>query len=303
MWRPVINPLFSCPQSPAMHTTNLQATQQQPLQRKRNVTGAIRNVTSVLLLITVWSSAGLFGLYIIAYYAASLYQGNAARWNEMLPGLYSKDATASTTGIGLHFAMGGIILVLGSIQLISSLRNRWPAFHRWVGRIYVTASMLAAIGGLVFIFTTGTIGGTVMNMGFGLYGVLMFIAAVLTWRYAATKQMGLHRAWALRLYALAIGSWLYRMDYGFWFLLANKWGHEHNFSGPFDHVMAFFFYLPNLLVAEIFIRRNENRRVIPVLNIGVSVVLLGLTSFLLLGTYYFTKIYWGPAIIQWVTGK
>lgn len=274
----------------------------QTTQPKRGITGSIRNATSLLLVITVWCSAGLFGLYILAYYAASLYAGNGNRWNEMLPGLYSKEAAAPTLGIGLHFAMGGIILLLGSIQLVDKLRNRFPVFHRWTGRVYVTACILAALGGLIFIFTTGTIGGTIMNIGFGLYGVLMLAAAVLTWRYAATKRMQLHRAWALRLYALAIGSWLYRMDYGFWFQLAHGVGHGHNFSGPFDHIMAFFFYIPNLLVAELFIRRNNSGKTWPVLNIAISLVLLGVTSFLLLGSYYFTKLYWGPAIIQWITG-
>jgi len=285
-----------------MQSNTMAATALHPAQPKKGITDRIRYGTSLLLVITVWCSAGLFGLYILAYYASSLYAGNGARWNQMLPGLYQKDATAPTLGIGLHFAMGGIILLLGSIQLIGKLRDRFPVFHRWTGRVYVVASILAALGGLVFIFTTGTIGGTIMNIGFGLYGILMLLAAVLTWRYAATKRMDLHRAWALRLYALAIGSWLYRMDYGFWFQLANGIGHGHNFSGPFDHIMAFFFYIPNLLVAELFIRRNQNRKTWPVLNIAISLLLLGVTSFLLLGSYYFTKLYWGPAIIQWFTG-
>jgi len=131
-----------------------------------------------------------------------------------LPGLYQEGST-STKGIGLHFAVGGIILVLGSIQLIEAIRVRYSAFHRWVGRVYVLCSLLAAVGGLAFIFIKGTIGGTVMNMGFALYGLLMLVCSVETFRHARAGRMEQHRAWALRLYALAIGSWLYRMDYGF----------------------------------------------------------------------------------------
>ncbi len=221
-----------------MHNDTTAAAQRSP-SSQISLTEKIRNGTSLLLVITVWTSAGLFGLYILAYYAASLYRGNGAHWNEMLPGLYAKDATASTLGIGLHFAMGGIILLLGSIQLIGRLRDQWPLFHRWTGRVYVVASMLAAVGGLIFIFTTGTIGGRVMDIGFGGYGVLMLVAAILTWRHAVAGRVELHRAWALRLYALAIGSWLYRMDYGFWLLLADGWGHRPDFTGPFDKCMAF----------------------------------------------------------------
>lgn len=158
--------------------------------------------SSVLLVATVWLSAGLFGLYILAFYATALYRHHVEKWNEILPGLYRQGSTAATGGIGLHFAMGGIILVLGSIQLIEAIRVRYTAFHRWVGRVYVVASMLAAVGGLVFIAVNGTIGGTVMNIGFALYGVLMLIAGTETYRHAAAGRIAQHRAWALRLMRL-----------------------------------------------------------------------------------------------------
>ncbi len=180
--------------------------------------------TSRLLTITVWVSAALFGLYILAFYASALYRGNMEQWNEVLPGLYERNSLAATSGIGLHFAAGGIILLLGSIQLIEPVRVRFPAFHRWVGRVYLLASLFAGLGGLVFIFLKGTIGGIVMDIGFGLYGILMLVAAIQTYRHAVARNLDKHRAWALRLYALAIGSFLYRMDYGFWIMLTDAWG-------------------------------------------------------------------------------
>lgn len=271
-------------------------------EKRVPVTARLVRWTALLLVTTVWTSAGLFGLYILAFYTAALVSGNLEKWNQILPGLYQKGATQATTGIGLHFAMGGIILLLGSIQLIDAIRVRYSAFHRWVGRIYVVASLLAGTGGLLFIFMKGTIGGTVMNIGFALYGILMILAAIQTYRHARARRIQPHRAWALRLYALAIGSWLYRMDYGFWLLLADGAGHLPDFHGPFDRVMAFFFYLPNLLVAEVFIR-SRSYKPRPILNLLTAVVLLLLTTFLVVGTYYFTKFYWGPAIVGWFSGS
>lgn len=271
-------------------------------KRPRNAGTLLLHWTSILLVSTVWVSAGLFGLYILAFYFTALFGGNIERWNNVLPGLYKQGATAATGGIGLHFATGGIILLLGSIQLIEAIRVRYSAFHRWVGRIYVVSCLLAAIGGLIFIVAKGTIGGIVMDIGFSLYGVLMLIAGIATYRYAAARQIEKHRAWALRLYALAIGSWLYRMDYGFWLLLADGLGHANNFEGPFDKVMSFFFYLPNLLVAEVFIR-SRKRSTSTVIGILSSLLLLLMTGFLLVGTYYFTKFYWGPAIVGWFSAS
>lgn len=267
----------------------------------RGWSSALLRWTSIALVATVWLSAALFGLYILAFYAGALLDGEMARWNEVLPRLYEPATPAATAGIALHFAAGGVILLLGCVQLLGSIRTRYPALHRWLGRVYVAASLLAAVGGLTSIALKGTVGGTVMNIGFGLYGVLMLVCAVETYRHARARRLEQHRAWSLRLFALAIGSWLYRMDYGFWLLLSDGWGHTADFRGPFDVVMAFFFYLPNLLIAELFIRA---RRVgaSPVLRLAGAGVLAAATGFLLLGTYFFTRYLWAPAIVHQLWG-
>lgn len=263
--------------------------------------GALLRFMLNLLVITVWISTLLFGLYILAFYFVSLVQGNTSQWNEVLPGLHDTQTKSATAGIGLHFAAGGIILILGCVQLLDSVRLKLPAFHRWIGRIYVIASLFTAIGGLVFIFIKGTIGGLWMDIAFTGYGVLTLVATVNTIRFARSGNFESHRSWAIRLFALTIGSWLYRMEYGFWFLFMDRLGHTSDFTGPFDYFMDFFFYLPNLLVAELFVKRKQliNSR----LAEGIVLVVLFLaTAFLILATYFFTKEYWGPAIIEVVYG-
>jgi len=252
--------------------------------------------TARALTATCWISAALFGLYILAFYAAALVDGNIAKWNESLPRLYESDTPAATAGIGMHFAAGGIILALGCIQFVRAIRSRYPAVHRWIGRVYVTAALLAGIGGLTFIAAKGTIGGPTMDIGFGIYGVLTAAAAIETYRHARARRLEIHRAWAMRLFALAIGSWLYRMDYGFWFLLADGAGHTKEFSGPFDKLMAFFFYVPNLLVVEALIRAPR-ASLSPGVRWMATAAFTAATLFLVLGTYFFTRFYWGPAIL------
>ncbi len=91
------------------------------------------------------------------------------------------------------------------------------------------------------------------------------------------------------------------MDYGFWFLFTDGLGHSNTFQGPFDYFMDFFFYIPNLLVAEVFIGRRAIMRT----AIAKQIAAIGLfitTAFLVLATYFFTKHYWGPAILELVTG-
>lgn len=250
-----------------------------------------------LLVITVWGSAMLFGMYILAFYFVALVQGNTGQWNEVLPGMYDRDTGTATISIGVHFAAGGIILILGCIQLVDRVRLKFPAVHRWLGRLYVLSALATAVGGLLFIFLKGTIGGTIMDIGFAGYGILTFIAALATIRYARSGDFERHRAWAIRLFALAIGSWLYRMDYGFWFLFTDGLGHGQYFDGPFDYFMDFFFYLPNLLVAEVFIGRHQLMKN-KLVKWGATMTLFVATAFIVLATYFFTKHYWGAPILE-----
>ncbi|GAA2723993.1 DUF2306 domain-containing protein [Cellulomonas aerilata] len=273
----------------------LRGTVERP-QRDGGLPGlvALRRAALALVL-TVWVSIGLFGVYILAHYAGAIGDRDLPAWNAVLPRLYERDTPAATAAIGLHFFAGGVILLLGGVQLIGSLRSRYPVVHRSLGRVYVGASLLAGLGGLGFIVAKGTVGGTVMDVGFGLYGVLMVVCAVQAYRHARARRVAPHRAWALRLFALAVGSWLYRMDYGFWLLLFGEAGHTEDFRGAFDRVMCFFFYVPNLLVVEAFVRGRRptgsavSRRV-------ATGVLLAATGFLLVGTYFFAVELWLPAI-------
>ncbi len=257
---------------------------------------------SVISLISItWFSALFFGIYIIIYFGGAVLQGVPEQWNLSLPRLYEPQTFLTNLGIGIHFLAGGILLFLGPIQLLTSLRLKYPLAHRVTGRIYILSSFLVGIGGLAYVLFKGTIGGLPMNIGFGLYGLLMVLCAFKTLSHAIARRLDEHRAWAIRLFALAIGSWLYRMDYGFWELIANGAGHTKKFDGPFDIIMVFFFYIPNLIIAEFYIR--PRRFLNSLLGKGFALVLISVATLLSgMGTYYFVKYTWAPAIFDRITG-
>lgn len=203
--------------------------------------------------------------------------------------------TVANTGMGVHFLGGGLLLVLGNLQFVTPLRDRWPVVHRALGRVYIAAALLAGVGGLLFIALRGCVGGPLMDVAFAGYGVLMVLAASQTVRHAVARRTAVHRQWAVRLYALAVGSWLYRMGYGFWFMLTDGIGVQEGFSGPFDYVMDFAFYVPGLIVAEGYLRAAAGR-VPPGLRIGLAAVMGGAVAFIALATFFFAKEYWLPGI-------
>ena len=53
-----------------------------------------------------------------------------------------------------------------------------------------------------------------MLIGFSIYGLLMMICSIQTLRFALIGKYQIHREWAIRLFALVLGSWIYRIGYG-----------------------------------------------------------------------------------------
>ena len=250
-----------------------------------------------VLLFTTWISAFIFGVYIIVFYGGALFTGGMQDWNQVLPQLYEEASRPATFAIGAHFFAGAVVLLLGQLQLMPGLRARTPALHRTTGRIYVFAALGAGLGGLAYLVLKGAVGGFAMDAGFGGYGALVVLAAVNTVRHARAHRFALHRAWAIRLFALGIGSWLYRIDYGIWLKLVGGIGHTHSFDGPFDHVMNFAFYVPNLIIAEWIIRAPRSRTHVRAPNRIFRAMLIVAICMVLVSTVLFTHSYWGPHIV------
>jgi hypothetical protein len=253
-------------------------------------------ISAIALVGAVWVSSAIFGFYILVFYGGAIPAETLHDWNTTLPKLYEPSTPLASVGIGAHFAAGAILLLLGPIQLIGEIRAKALPVHRWIGRIYAFAAFAAGLGGLTFIAVKGTVGGLPMTIGFSLYGALMVVTAVETVRNAMLRRIDTHRAWAIRLFSLAIGSWLYRMDYGFWMLFTGNLGHTDQFSGWFDYFMDFFFFVPNLIVAELFIRARRSQATTTG-RIAATAALSGSAAFIALATFFFTTYGWGPAIV------
>lgn len=168
--------------------------------------------------------------------------------------IYTSGGWLPNAGIFGHMMLGAIVMLLAPLQLMSSLRDRWPTVHRASGYVLITAAMLAAAGGLVYIAVRGTIGGTLMDVGFSLYGACLAMAAVMTVYHARRCDTQRHRQWALRLFFLAIASWLYRVHYAVWHAATGGWASEKDFSGLFDQIQNFAFFVPYLILLEIYFR-------------------------------------------------
>jgi hypothetical protein len=135
--------------------------------------------------------------------------------------------------------------------------------HRWTGRVYVTAGFLAGVGGLSFILTHGAYAPPA-SVAFAIWGSVMMCSAVMAYVHARARRFDLHRAWAIRLFAMVLGSWVFDLEIRAWNDLTGGLGvGKDNTFGPFDYAILYVFFVPNLLVAEFFIRNLHRRLALP----------------------------------------
>lgn len=171
--------------------------------------------------------------------------------------LFAANRPLANAAMFAHMLAGAIITIAAPLQLLAPVRERYPKIHRWCGYLLFVCALAAAFGGLVYIAMRQTIGGAWMDFAFSLYGVCVATAAVQAVRYARARDFSRHRDWALRLFVLAIGSWLYRLHYQIWYLATGGLWMEPDFSGMFDRFQLFAFFLPYLVAVEFYIRFNR----------------------------------------------
>lgn len=247
------------------------------------------------LALSSWISGIAFALYIFGFYITASTLGAVEAWNSVLPNLYTPTKPAAMTGMISHFFFGSVLLILGPIQFSQTLRQRYTNVHRWTGVFYTLSAFITGFGGVVFLGVWGASGGTPMVIGFGLYGILMMICSVQTIRFALNRDFTRHRQWAVRLFALVLGSWLYRMGYGFIYTNLGGWGIAPKFTGPMDYVMDYAFFVIPLLVAEIIIQGKKSATYSIWQNTGALLCVLG-GVLILQATYFFLNTSWGSAI-------
>ncbi|KAF1712178.1 hypothetical protein CSC70_01195 [Pseudoxanthomonas kalamensis DSM 18571] len=207
---------------------------------------------------------GAFGVYIVLR-ASGATSSNFEQWRNLVQGLPMPTAAdwIANLGIGMHFVMGTILVLAWPILFSSRMRNRHRAVHRWTGRIYVTAGFLAGVGGMSFILAHGAYI-RAASVAFGIWGAAMMACAVMAYVHARAKRFDLHRAWAIRLFAMVLGSWLFDIEIRAWKdLTGGMWIGEGSVVGPFDYAILYLFFVPNLLVAEFFIRNKHRRITLP----------------------------------------
>ena len=141
----------------------------------------------------------IFVYYIVSYYGGSAIIGDFDKWNEALPNGFIKGETLRNISLVVHIALAAVITFGGPLQFIPQIRNRFPKFHRWNGRFYITIAFLTSFSGLYMIYTHAPLGGGIMTVGNTINAILIMYCLYpnLAYRhgqkFCTTQTMGASR--------------------------------------------------------------------------------------------------------------
>jgi len=211
-----------------------------------------------------WFVVAVIGQFAFAFSVASFYgltalRGNFQAWNKILANGYEAGATMGNTALAGHILFATVISIAGALQLIPGIRNRFPAFHRWNGRMFVLAAFTQAITGIYLTVSGRRLVGDVTQHVVSVLGaVLIMFCAGMALRYAMARDFTTHRRWALRLFLVASGSWFIRLGFTLTLILFGPIGFDQTtFSGPLLTFWTFAQYLLPLGALELCLRAQD----------------------------------------------
>jgi uncharacterized membrane protein YozB (DUF420 family) len=193
---------------------------------------------------------GFFFLLGVALAANALSYGNF----DPQYGFLKLKQTAIETGWYLpayyaHVLVAGIILVIGFFQVHDGFRKRFLIIHRAFGYVYVMGILFfSAPGGMVMAFFINR--GPMVLWSFVLQCSLWVYFTYEAYRYIRQRKIEMHQAMMYRSFALTLAAITLRL---YIFFLSD----QYNLSQSTGYAtLAWLSWVPNLIVAEVIIRKR-----------------------------------------------
>lgn len=232
--------------------------------------------------------------FICIYYGSRTLSGDFPAWNDkpLIDGYVEGDPLGNGV-FAIHVLLAAVVTLAGLMQLIPSIRRRFPRLHRWTGRLFLALAGLMAVSGIWLTVGRGTFLSEVSAVAILINAVLILVFGGLAWRSALARRFEAHRLWAMRTFMVVSGVWFLRVGLMGWILVnQGPVGMTDEMSGPADIVLTFGSYLIPLLVLEAYLRASRSARggIKIVVALGLGLV----TLFTALGVFGTVVLMWGP---------
>jgi hypothetical protein len=191
----------------------------------------------------------------VALYSLRYFGTLADVWLGVDPGL--RDVLTQVPVRALtHVLVGPIALLLGPTQFFPGLREKYPQVHRWCGRAYVLACVVAGVGALATApFASG---GPIAGLGFAVLAALWVGTTLGAWRAAVRRRFRLHRLLMRFSFAMTFAAVTLRLQIPIGFALG------YPSYSAMSVWLAYTSWVPNVMVVafhaivEKFLRRSTS---------------------------------------------
>lgn len=162
---------------------------------------------------------------------------------------------AHLTTVITHVIGSMVALALGPLLFWNRLRIKWPAVHRWLGRLYLFGVLFGGVAGL--FMSTFAYGGAITRTGFAALGLLWLTTGWMAYMRIRQGNVREHRRWVIRNFALTLAGVMLRTQ-------SPLLGAFLDFETAY-RIVSWTAWVPNLLVAEWILRAQR-----PVVNRPVT---------------------------------
>ncbi|MBV1852741.1 DUF2306 domain-containing protein [Catellatospora tritici] len=204
------------------------------------------------------SAAGIAVFAALPYLTSSL--PSLAEGDNGLAANYATRPATVQFALYAHIVGGAVALLLSPLQFAARLRARAPRLHRVTGRVVFGAIMLGGVSGLVLAPFNGA--GLVGVLGFGGLALVWLWSAVTALRAIRGGDVETHRRWMVRTFAVTYAAVMLRL----WLpvlIVAQIALAGVDGQTAFDRaylLVPFLAWVPNLIVAEWWLRRSQAHR-------------------------------------------
>jgi hypothetical protein len=178
----------------------------------------------------------------VALYSLRLYGVLVGTWFQVDQAIHAVITRVPIQAL-THMLIGPIALLLGPFQFFPGLRTTYPHIHRWSGRVYVAACLIAGTGALVT--TPYASGGPVAGLGFGILALLWIGTTLAAWRAAVQRNFAFHRLLMRFSYALTFSAVTLRLQIPIGFALG------YPSYSAMSVWLAYTSWIPNVLVVAL----------------------------------------------------
>lgn len=231
-----------------------------------------------------------FFIYVVVHYGGALISADITNLeSSFLPG-----DTMGNSSLIVHLSLALIVISGGLLQLLPALRNTFPKFHSWNGRLFLFGAVICTLAGQYLIITREIPGDRWMDFGISTAGLLVLVFSALAYKTARAKQFAQHRKWAIRLFMVTNAVWFFRIGLMLWFAVnQGPVGIDMaTFTGPALWFIAYAQFLLPLAMLELYFAAQESANRVFKLAIATMIFVAAIAT--LAGAIAASLMMWFP---------